>query len=125
MNQKVKKVKQILIVVFILTAVAGFSSCEKFAIPPIPFDPTTTWHFQADIQPVFDANCIACHNGTRSPDLRSGKSFNALSKGYISAPAESSILYVQITTNSQHIPRTTDTEKLKILYWIKQGALNN
>jgi hypothetical protein len=125
MNQKVMKLRLSLVVVIILVAAAGFTSCEKIGIQPIPFDPTTTWHFQADIQPIFNANCITCHNGSRSPDLRDGKSYSALSKGYIAAPVESSRLYVKISTDSQHIPRTSDTEKLKILNWLKQGALNN
>jgi hypothetical protein len=125
MNQKVMKQRLSLVVVILLVAAAGFTSCEKFGIQPIPFDPTTAWHFQADIQPIFNANCITCHNGSRSPDLRDGKSYSALSKGYVTAPAESSRLYVKISTDSQHVPRTSDTEKQKILYWIKQGALNN
>jgi len=28
-------------------------------------------------------------------------------------------------TGSDHTARSTDTEKLKVLYWIEQGALNN
>jgi hypothetical protein len=30
-----------------------------------------------------------------------------------------------MTTNTEHIPRSTTTDKLKVLYWINQGALNN
>jgi hypothetical protein len=122
MNQKVKKLRRIMVA---LIAAAGFSSCEKFEVQPIPFDANVTWHFQADIQPVFNANCVTCHNGSRSPDLRDGKSFSALSKGYVNSPAESSRLYLKISTSSSHIPKTSDNEKLMILNWIKQGALNN
>ncbi len=70
---------------------------------------------------------LACHNGKiQFPDLRSGKSYASLkSGGYITPPGETSILYHQITTNSAHIPRTTDVQKLEVLYWINQGALNN
>jgi hypothetical protein len=125
MNQKVMKLRLSLAVVIILVAAAGFTSCEKFDVKPIPFDATATWHFQADVQPIFNANCITCHNGSRSPDLRAGKSFSALSKGYITPPAETSRLYVHISSNSEHIPRTSDTQKLIILNWLKQGALNN
>jgi len=114
-----------LVAVIILVTVAIFTSCEKVQELPIPFDPTATWHFQSDIQPIFNANCITCHNGSKSPDLRAGKSYSALTKGYVTAPAESSRLYLKIATSSEHLPRTTDTEKSKILYWIKQGALNN
>jgi hypothetical protein len=126
MNQKVKKLRWSLVTVIILAAVAGFTSCEKVDVQRIPFDPTATWHFQTDIQPIFNAKCITCHNGTKSPDLRDKKAFSALSLGgYLLQPAENSRLYLKTANDANHIPRTSDTEKLKILNWIKQGALNN
>jgi hypothetical protein len=126
MNPKVKKVKQILVAVVILAVFTGFTACEKFGIPPIPFDPNATWSFQKDVQAIFTGEkCTDCHNGTRSPDLRVGKSYNALTKGgYVKAPAETSRLYVKMTSSS-HSSRSTDNEKLVVLNWIKQGALNN
>jgi hypothetical protein len=124
MNRKSIKLTKNLVAVIILITAAIFTSCEKVKELPIPFDPTATWHFQSDIQPIFNANCITCHNGSRSPDLRTGKSYSSLSKGYVIASAESSRLYLKITS-SDHLSRTTDNEKSKILYWIKQGALNN
>ena len=127
MNQKLKRIRQIFIALILIAAVEGFSSCEKNSFAPPAVDPNQTWHFQTDIQPIFTANCITCHNGkTQFPDLRSGKSFTSLSSGgYITPPGETSILYHQITTNSAHIPRSTDEQKLEVLYWINQGALNN
>ena len=124
MDQKTKIFKRWLVAVVLLIAAAGFNACEKINVQPIPFDASATWHFASDIQPIFNANCITCHNGSRSPDLREGKSYSALSKGYVNSPAESSRLYVKITS-SDHLPRTSDTQKLMILNWIKQGALNN
>ena len=123
MDQKAKMFKGLLVVV-VLIAAASFAACEKIDVQPIPFDASATWHFKTDIQPIFTANCITCHNGSRSPDLRDGKSYSALSKGYVNAPAESSRLYLKITS-TDHQPRTSDTQKLMILNWIKQGALNN
>jgi len=126
MNQKLKRIRQIFVALVLIAAVDGFSSCEKISYPERPVDPNATWHFQADIQPIFNGICINCHNGIQKPDLRSGKSYDALTKGgFVKAPGETSILYIQITTNSDHIPRTTSSEKQKILYWINQGALNN
>jgi hypothetical protein len=124
MNQKPMKLTKNLVAVILLVTAAIFTSCEKVKELPIPFDPTAIWHFQSDIQPIFNANCITCHNGSRSPDLRSGKSYSALNKGYLIPPAETSRIYVKITS-SDHLSRTTDIQKAKILYWIKQGALNN
>ena len=126
MDKKVKKLRQILVAVIILSAVAGFTSCEKYKILPFPFDPNATWSFKNDIQPIFiNDNCTDCHNGTRSPDLREGHAYNSLTTGnYVNLPAETSRLYVRITS-SDHTARSSETDKLKVLYWIKQGTKNN
>jgi hypothetical protein len=83
--------------------------------------------FQSDIQPIFTVNCIACHNGvSKSPDLRDGKSYDALSSGgYIISPGETSRLYLKMTNYFEHIQRSTDEQKLEVLYWLDQGVLNN
>ncbi len=125
MNHKLKRIRQIF-VALVLIAAAGFSSCEKYSYSPASVDPTATWHFKTDIQPIFNTNCVTCHGSIRSPDLREGKSYLALTKGgFVTLPGLTSKLYHQISSSSDHIPRTTDTEKLKILYWINQGAINN
>jgi hypothetical protein len=127
MNQKLKRIRQIFIALILIAAVEGFSSCEKYSYAPPAVDPNQAWHFQTDIQPIFSSNCVTCHNGVKQfPDLRDGKSYLALTKGgFVTLPGETSRLYHQMSTNSDHIPRSTDTEKLKVLYWIRQGALNN
>jgi hypothetical protein len=127
MNHRIDKIRQILVALVLIAAVEGFSSCEKYSFSPPAVDPNQIWHFQTDIQPIFNTNCVTCHNGVKQfPDLRNGKSYLALTKGgFITLPGETSRLYHQMSTNSEHIPRTTDLEKLKVLSWIKQGALNN
>ena len=127
MNPKAKKVKQSLVAVILLAAFTGFTSCEKYSFLPPAVNPNETWHFQGDIQPIFSAKCISisCHGGPQAPDLRPGKSYNALTKGgYVNAPAETSRLYVKMNS-SEHLPRSTEADRLKVLYWIQQGALNN
>jgi hypothetical protein len=127
MNQKLNRIRQILTALVLIAAVEGFSSCEKYSYSPPSVDLNQTWHFQTDIQPIFNSICITCHNGkTQFPDLRSGKSYTSLSSGgYITPPGATSILYHQMTTNSAHIPRSTAADKLEVLYWINQGAHNN
>ena len=127
MNQKLKRIRQISGALILIAAVAGFSSCEKYSFAEQTVNPNTIWHFQTDIQPIFSANCVICHNGVKQfPDLRDGKSYLALTKGgFVNLPGETSKLYHHMSTNSDHIPRTTDSEKLKVLNWINQGALNN
>ncbi len=126
MNQKLKRIRQIIAALVLLAAVEGFSSCVKYSYALPSVDPNETWHFQTDIQPIFSDKCITCHNGKLDPDLRDGKSYNSLTTGgFVVAPGETSILYKQMTTNSEHIPRSSDVDKQKVLYWINQGALNN
>ena len=125
MNQRFKRIREILVVLVLVAGVEGFTSCEKYAYLPRPVDPNAVWHFEADIQPIFTANCISCHGGAQAPDLRDGKSYAALTKiKFITPPGETSGLYVQLNSSS-HASRTTSSEKQKVLYWINQGALNN
>jgi hypothetical protein len=125
MNQKLNRIRQIFVALILTAAVAGLSSCEKVSYLPRPVDPNATWHFQADIQPIFTSKCITCHGGAQAPDLRDGKSYLALSKGgYIKSPGETSRLYNQMI-GASHTAKSTDSDKQKVLYWINQGALNN
>jgi hypothetical protein len=125
MNHKFNKIRQILIALVLIAAVEGFSSCEKYSYTERPVDPNTTWLFQTDIQPIFNSNCVACHGGAQAPDLRDGKSYLALTKGgFLKTTGELNKLYVQMNSTS-HSVKSTSNEKLKVLYWINQGALNN
>jgi len=125
MNQKIIRIRQTLVALVLLAALTGISSCEKYTYLPRPVDPDAIWHFQTEIQPIFNSNCITCHGGAQSPDLRDGKSYNALTKGgFVKTPAESSRLYLQLNSAS-HASKTTASDKLKVLYWITQGAQNN
>lgn len=125
MNQRVNRIRQILVALVMIAAVVGFSSCEKYSYTPPAVDPNTTLHFQTDIQPIFNSNCVSCHGGTQSPNLSSGKSFAVLKNGgFVKLPAETSRLYLKMNSSS-HISKSTETDRLKVLYWITQGALNN
>lgn len=125
MNQKFNRFRQILIALVLIAAVAGFTSCEKYRYLPPKVDANQIWHFQTDIQPIFDANCLTCHGTKLNPDLRDGFSYLALTKGgYVNLPGVTSRLYVKMTSSS-HTSRSTDADKLKVLYWINQGAKNN
>ena len=125
MNQKTNNIRQIMVALALLAIIGVFSSCEKYSFAPPSVNPNTEWSFQTDIQPIFTSNCITCHGGTKAPNLSAGKSYSALSKGgYVTAPAETSKLYSKMT-GTDHSPRSTSSDKLKVLYWITQGAKNN
>ena len=125
MNQKLKRIRQILVAMVLVATVVGIASCEKYSFTRPTINTVDTLHFQTDIQPIFTANCASCHGATKAPDLRDGKSFQALTKGeFINLPGESSKLYLKMT-GPDHAPKSSDVDKLKILTWINQGALNN
>jgi len=125
MNQKLDKIKRILVALILIASVGGFSSCDKYSYPLPVVDPDVTVLFQNDIQPIFNSNCTDCHNGTQYPNLTEGKSYNALSTGgLIVPPGETSGLYLKMTEAS-HALRSSDIEKQTVLNWINQGALNN
>jgi hypothetical protein len=125
MNYKVNKISQILIAVVVIAGIIGISSCEKYTFTPPKISTVDTVHFSADIQPIFNANCITCHGATKAPDLREGKSYAALTKGgYITPANETCKLYTKMTS-SDHYPRSSDTDKQKVLVWLNQGAKNN
>jgi len=119
------EIRRAITIIIAITAMVMISSCEKYTFRPPEVDPDYAWSLKDDIQPVFNSSCISCHGGSIAPDLRAGNSYNALTKGsYVTLPAEESRLYKTIISPG-HTPRTTEAEKLKILYWITQGAKNN
>ncbi len=128
------KISKFLLLSIVIGGLA--TSCEKAYVLPepiVPEDPTipvVPISFANDIQPIFNANCVACHPGSSDPDLTSGLSYAALNGGgYINtATPASSILYLRMTDSGSPMPTsgvlsTSTTDK--VLKWIEQGALNN
>jgi mono/diheme cytochrome c family protein len=114
-----------LVKVLFFAGAALIASCEKYAYEVETIDPEEPVLFQTQIQPIFTSNCVVCHKASRAPDLREGNSFTALTEGgYVTLPAESSILYTKLLEGS-HKAFTLDIEKQLILTWIRQGAQNN
>jgi hypothetical protein len=125
MNQRLNMLRQLLVALIVIAAIGGLSSCEKYSWMPEKINPVDSVYFQAEIQPIFTANCASCHGAIKAPDLRDGKSYKALTEGgYVELPGESSELYTKMT-DGDHIPRSTDVDKQKVLIWINQGAKNN
>jgi len=125
MNQKLKMIKQLPVVFLVIAAISGLTSCEKYSWTPEKLNPQDSVHFATDIQPIFTANCITCHGALRSPDLRAGKAYKALTDGgFVNQPGATSILYSTMKS-SDHSPRSSDLDKEKVLTWINQGAHDN
>jgi len=125
MKMKAKLSWSIVAALIIPAGMLFFSSCEKYAYQVETVDPEEPVLFQTQIQPIFTTNCIACHKGSRNPDLRNGFSYASLTDGgYVTTPADDSKLYKKMVSSS-HAAFTLDTEKQLVLLWIGQGALNN
>lgn len=127
MTPKVKKIREILVAFSLMTALAAFTSCEKYEILPTPFDPTHIWSFKNDIQPILSSTCAlaSCHGGVQSPNMSEGKAYNSLTNGgYVKPPYETSKLYLQMMSGHPN-SSLSDLNRKKILYWTTQGAQNN
>ena len=109
----------------LLTGIIIISSCERYTFLVETVDPVDSVYLGAVIQPLLEKKCSACHGGSKDPDLRADKSYESLvTGGYVTLPAEESRLYRKVVS-SGHSAYTLPEEKLKILYWIAQGAKNN
>lgn len=112
--------------IILLFFIGGFIfSCEKATLVPEEVDLEIPVSFEQEIIPIFDSKCVGCHNGNRKPDLRAEFAYESLTtEGYIDTlNAEQSD--IMVTLYDSHDSRATETEKNKILAWIKQGAENN
>lgn len=101
-------------------------ACEKYIIEAPDIEPGIS--FADQVQPIFTpdgADCVNCHSGGRPPDLRPENSYDALiDGGYVDTDdPESSVLYTKL--RGTHDSRATEEQKLTILQWITEGALNN
>ena len=96
---------------------------------PLPPEPEGDISYAQQMQPFFDANCIACHTaGTGIPlDLEASVSYDNLINGnYINTDDPSaSVLYVKIAPGQSMEQYATDNDRAVTLKWIEQGALNN
>jgi len=96
-------------------------------IPELPTDPDNPDFVEiklgADIQPIFTADCISCHNASRNPDLREGFAYAALVPAYVTPnDPDASLLLTKLIDGHRSV-NTTDLALIKT--WINQGAKNN
>src|SRR5208337_3645733 len=115
------RVQHIRIILFSGLFITCFWSCEKITLTDNPLPAGDSIKFSRDILPIFNA-CTGCHNGSQALDLAHNPYQNLIEGKYINVadPAQSK-LYIQLTTVSSHIPRTSPDQKQTILQWIKQG----
>ncbi len=103
----------------------GFYGCEKVTLEGPTVNPNEPVSFSEDIIPIFNDNCISCHDGAISPTLTEGEAYDELISEDIvntGAPAESELV---VKLREGHLAGLSDFNIQKIEVWIAQGALNN
>ena len=104
--------------------IALATGCDDYIIPPPVIEEGISYAEQ--VQPIWDDKCVSCHSGNMDPDLRPEESYEFLmTEGYVDTlNPESSLIYSKLLSGA-HASRATEEEKLTILQWITEGALNN
>jgi mono/diheme cytochrome c family protein len=125
-----KKRSLFLIMILLAAVLAGCSYnwiMPEEVTPPNPDGEPVSYATQ--IQPIFTAKCISCHNtGGTAPDLSSGKSYNQVVPGYVNltTPADSEIYTFPSPSTSVHAwKKYSANEATLVLTWIEEGAKNN
>lgn len=119
----IKRLSYLVLIIFIA------SSCEYEYYTPEPsaVDPDVVVSFNAEIIPIFEAKCVACHDGGSVFSLEADKAFDNLnSRNLINLDTpEESIIFTKLGVGNHNQYTYTATENDLILFWIEQGAGNN
>ncbi len=129
MEQKIK------IIAGLLFGITGLLSCENDVGPLILDAPSGPVSFNRDIQPIFDAGCIGCHDDSHQQlDLRNCCSYQELWSSGAGAPyvlpdnPAQSKLYRHLTGDLPLMPpfgSLPEYEVNLVLKWITEGAEDN
>ena len=101
-----------------------FSACEKVVFPPPEIPDSVS--YSLNIQPIWDAKCVSCHNETPPvPDLNPDVSYDELWDGGYIDTADAANSELMKTLYGTHDSRATESEKQTILLWMSDGAKDN
>ena len=87
--------------------------------------------YSMDIQPLWDADCVSCHNGAVPPNLEADVSHAELLNGFVVAgnPDESVLYHSLLGTNGVSLmppnAKWPDSQINLVKGWIEQGAKDN
>ncbi|MGI9532824.1 hypothetical protein [Lutimonas sp.] len=119
----------------ILTLIAMglfLTSCYYDEFPETVVEIPDVVSYEQDIMPLWEGECVSCHQGNTPPDLRPANSYNSLLNGFVVAgDSENSILYLSLIHAPGIAPMPTATSKWPsgqtdlVKAWIDQGALDN
>jgi cytochrome c553 len=87
---------------------------------------TTNMSFNADIQPIFNANCTTCHSGTNSSGSQNLSNYAGVVKAIDNGKLIGVITHASgFPAMPQGAAKLSDCTISKISAWINQGQLNN
>lgn len=119
----IKKLCYLVLIIFLA------SSCEYEYFTPEPsnVDPDIIVSFNAQIVPIFEAKCIACHDGGSVFALGATTAYeNISSRNLVNLEnPEESVIYTKVGIGNHSQITYTSTERDLLLFWVKQGADNN
>lgn len=108
------------------------NSCYYDEFPEDVVDIPDVVSYSNDIMPLWEGDCVRCHQGNTPPDLRPANSYESLLNGFVvKNESENSILYLSLIHADGVSPMPNEntrwpasqTELVKA--WIDQGAENN
>ena len=133
---KVKNMKNLLKIFILLSMGLFLNSCYYDSFPQdidegggeIP----EVVSYSTDIKPLWEGECVACHQGSVPPDLRPDNSYDSLLNGFVEPEdSENSILYLSLIHAPNVEPMPTPSNRWPasqtdlVKAWIDQGALDN
>lgn len=117
---------------FLFLVTISLSSCYYDTFPEETGPPPEGVSYSQDIQPLWDADCVSCHQGNTPPDLRAANSYNSLINGNYVVPnkADESVLYHSLTGSNgvSLMPPSNQWPSSQISIvetWINEGAKDN
>lgn len=113
-----------------MTPMHGYWGNSSAVTSTVPAPTTTSVSFQKDIQPIFEARCVACHGGTRGLFLTDYDSvLRGSTNGPVILPSDPVgsrlIQYVVSGYMPYGGPSLTQAQVQALVNWVAAGAPNN
>jgi len=128
--------KNLIKIIMLISIGLFLNSCYYDSFPQYtdeidPPDIPDVVSYENDIMPLWEGECVGCHQGGVPPDLRPDNSYNSLLNGFVEkGDSENSILYISLVHGAGAKPMPIDYKWPKsqtdlVKAWIDQGAKDN
>jgi hypothetical protein len=120
----------ILFILSVFVGIAFFSSCEYETVQPEvifrdPVDSTKVLSFATDVYPIFQSNCISCHNSGSMNFTSATAAFTTLQALINATIPKNSKIYTKFKNNEHPYKSLSASDLDLILQWIEKGGKNN